>query len=165
MARHFPHSSPRFGTRHNRKPPEAWENTFYFWWWCYLKRNKGYLKTCEAGGGGEFAILYADFGDVRGDDFRLWWHRDGRGAKLFAEPSLLQKERILVPGDTVPPQEQPSRFAYPLNYPRNRWQGRSSECSERFPIIRENEAYRITKEAKPSIRFPEIPPSTPYVLA
>ena len=114
MARHFPHSSPRFGTKHNRKPPEAWESTFYYWWWCYLKRNEGYLKICEAGGGGEFAILYADFGDVRGDDFRLWWHRDGRGAQLFAEPPLLEKERILVPGDLVPSQEEALTICLPL---------------------------------------------------
>jgi hypothetical protein len=114
MARHFPHASPRFGTKHKRKPPEAWENTFYFWWWCYLKRNQGYLQTCAAGGEGEFASLYQDFGDVRGDEFRLWWHQDGRGARLFAEPPLLQKERILLPGDEVPPAEEALTLCLPL---------------------------------------------------
>jgi hypothetical protein len=114
MARHFPYASPRFGTKHHRKPPEAWENTFYFWWWCYLRRNEGYLQTCAAGGEGEFADLYEDFGDVRDDDFRLWWHRDGRGARLFAEPPLVVRERILLPGDTVPPPEEALTLSLPL---------------------------------------------------
>jgi hypothetical protein len=115
MARHFPHSSPRFGTRHNRKPPEAWENTFYYWWWRYLRRNETYLKTCEAAGKGELAALYEDFGDVRGDDFRLWWHQEGRGARLFAEPSLKQdRERVLMPGDSVPSTEEAITICLPL---------------------------------------------------
>lgn len=114
MARHFPHASPRFGTKHHRKPPEAWENTFYFWWWRYLKRNEGYLKTCAAGGVGEYAVLYEDFGDVREEEFRLWWHQDGRGARLFAEPPLLLRERILLPGDTVPPPEEALTLSLPL---------------------------------------------------
>ena len=49
-----------------------------------MRENEGYMACCAAGGGGEFAKLYDDFGDVRDDDFMGWWKRGAR--ELFCEP-------------------------------------------------------------------------------
>lgn len=35
--------------------------------------------------------MYADFGDVRDDDFRAWWSAGNRGGMLFAEPPAAVK--------------------------------------------------------------------------
>jgi len=57
----------------------------YYYWWAFLKLNEDYIQTCEAAGIGPCAELYADFGDVRSDDFKRWWIDTGRD--LFAEPA------------------------------------------------------------------------------
>lgn len=49
------------------------EDSVYYWWWAYLKRHEGYIRTCGANGEGECSALYEHFGDVRGDDFAAWW--------------------------------------------------------------------------------------------
>lgn len=65
-------------------PKEPYKNTpksqrsVYYYWWLFLKEHDGYMACCEAGGGGEYASLYADFGDVRDDDFMKWWKCGGR---------------------------------------------------------------------------------------
>lgn len=56
-----------------------------------MRRNEDYLACCEAGGKGKLAALYADFGDVREDDFHKWWTHDSRGVVLFAEEPLAVK--------------------------------------------------------------------------
>ncbi len=68
----------------------------YYWWWAYLKRNQDYLACCEQGGGGSLEGLYADFGDVRNEDFRTWWGAPSdKGVHLFAEAPLnLSVQRI-----------------------------------------------------------------------
>ena len=63
----------------------------FYYWWEYLRRHTGYRVTCEAGGIGEFAKLYADFGDVRSDDFWSWWKMHDH---LFAEPKARQAELL-----------------------------------------------------------------------
>lgn len=71
-------------------PKEPYKNTpksqrsVYYYWWLFLKEHEGYITCCEAGGEGEYASLYSDFGDVRDDDFMKWWTRGGR--KLFCIP-------------------------------------------------------------------------------
>ena len=57
----------------------------YYWWWAYLRRSEAYLKCCEQGGKGKLAKIYADFGDVREDNFKKWWTSKDQGAKLFGE--------------------------------------------------------------------------------
>jgi hypothetical protein len=57
----------------------------YYYWWAFLRLNADYMQTCEAGGTGQCAELYADFGDVRSDNFLQWWIDTGRD--LFAEPA------------------------------------------------------------------------------
>jgi hypothetical protein len=60
------------------------QRSVYYYWWLFLKEHDGYRACCEAGGTGEYAALYADFGDVRDDDFMKWWKRGGR--LLFCIP-------------------------------------------------------------------------------
>lgn len=57
----------------------------YYYWWAFLRLNSDYMQTCEAGGTGQCAELYADFGDVRSVNFLQWWIDIGRD--LFAEPA------------------------------------------------------------------------------
>jgi hypothetical protein len=56
-----------------------------------LRRNADYAACCEKGGEGNLAELYADFGDVRNDNFHKWWTEGDRGVDLFAEQPLSVK--------------------------------------------------------------------------
>jgi hypothetical protein len=49
------------------------------------------LDCCESGGKGNLAALYAEFGDVREDNFHKWWTMEERGAVLFGEQPLTVK--------------------------------------------------------------------------
>lgn len=70
-----------------------WQRSAYYWWWQCLKRNADYIKCCDKGGKGALSKLYADFGDVRGDDFWEWWgYRAVKGERARGE--LLFKERF-----------------------------------------------------------------------
>jgi hypothetical protein len=94
---------PVFGRANNRRPVSYQQRSPYYWWWAYLRRNEDYLACCEAGGTGSLASLYADFGDVRADDFHKWWTEDRRGARLFAEQPLLVKfGELKAPTDWQP---------------------------------------------------------------
>jgi len=122
--RHFMHGYPTFGTAKNKKKAGNWQGSVYYLWWQYLKQNEGYLATCEAGGTGEFAKLYANFGDVRGDDFKEWWNekdpnakgwKDGRGARLFAEPRTEERGiRVLATGEAALDSEEVLTLSIPL---------------------------------------------------
>jgi len=79
---------PTFGTAKNRKSEAYQKRSPYYWWWAYLKRNEDYLACCASGGQGRLADLYADFGDVRTKEFRIWWQEERRGARLFGERQL-----------------------------------------------------------------------------
>jgi hypothetical protein len=113
-ARHFPYKHPLFGTKNN---PKSGNNSVYYYWWAFLKRNKDYLACCEAGGTGELAGLYADFGDVRGDDFKAWWTDGGRGVRLFAEPPSANVE-VLQTGVLTPDAAEFLTLALPKNLPK-----------------------------------------------
>jgi hypothetical protein len=84
----FKAQHPLFGKVANPLPVGHQKRSPYYWWWQYLRRNAAYLECCEAGGKGELANLYADFGDVRDDDFKKWWIGANRGALLFGEKPL-----------------------------------------------------------------------------
>lgn len=93
----FVYAPPLLGARKSRrKPPqpadqksERWKWSVFYYWWEYLRRNEGYRVTCEAGGIGQFAKLYADFGDVHSGDFWSWWKTHSH---LFAEPEAREAE-------------------------------------------------------------------------
>lgn len=91
MKRHFRAPTPRFGRVNNRLPIGYQQRSPYYWWWQYLRRNANYIACCEKGGKGKLAALYADFGDVREDNFHKWWTENQRGAELFAEQPLTVK--------------------------------------------------------------------------
>jgi len=92
---------PLIGTKNNPSALHLQQRSPYYWWWAYLRRNDEYLQCCEDGGTGTLAALYADFGDVRADDFPSWWGRGSyRGAKLFAEkPSELKLRKLSTKTD------------------------------------------------------------------
>lgn len=89
MKNHFLAIHPLLGTKQKPSPLHLQQRSVYYWWWAYLRRNKEYLRCCEQDGEGRLASLYADFGDVRGEDFRVWWGGSiQRGSYLFAEQRL-----------------------------------------------------------------------------
>lgn len=58
------------------------------------------MACCAAGGKGKLAALYADFGDVREDNFHKWWTEGDRGPLLFAETPLTAKfSELASPSD------------------------------------------------------------------
>ena len=120
--RHFPYRHPTFGTKHRPARKTAWENTVYYWWWAYLKRNTNYVECCDSEGTGELSALYADFGDVRSDDFKSWWtfkvKGETRGAYLFAEPSVEFSVKVLSEGEKAPSGADALTVSFPLNFPK-----------------------------------------------
>lgn len=117
-ARHFPYQHPTFGTRLRPADVSKWKGTVYYWWWVYLKENVLYAQTCRSQGEGNLAVLFQDFGDVSGDDFKAWWMDGGRGVRLFAEPRAEDMVRILQPGDQVQPVDEVLTISLPLNFPK-----------------------------------------------
>ena len=95
--RHFTFPHPIFGSR--GAPSDRWKNSVYYLWWEFLRRHEGYKKTCEKGGKGDYADLYADFGNVHEVEFPEWWTRNGRGARLFAEPPSPNRLVLVKPDD------------------------------------------------------------------
>jgi hypothetical protein len=95
----FVYAPPLKGVRKSRrKAPqpadpnsERWKWSVFYYWWEYLRRHEGYRQTCEAKGVGQFADLYADFGDIHSSDFWSWWVTHDH---LFAEPRARQAELI-----------------------------------------------------------------------
>ena len=100
--RHFPYQHPTFGTDKNPKPVSAWKDSLYYWWWAYLRKNTDYIRCCESGGEGSMAEIYKDFGDVRGESFKVWWTEEGRGVRLFADPRSEESFRLLDEGELAP---------------------------------------------------------------
>lgn len=93
----FVYAPPLLGVRKSRrkapqpgnKTSERWKWSVFYYWWEYLRRHEGYRETCEAGGIGQFAKLYADFGDVHSCDFWSWWKSHSH---LFSEPEARKAE-------------------------------------------------------------------------
>ena len=83
MRTHFLAKVPHFGTKHNRKSLSYQQRSPYYWWWACLRRNEEYLKCCDKKGKTKLSGIYKDFGDVRDDDFKVWW--DAKGVALFGE--------------------------------------------------------------------------------
>lgn len=93
--RHFPYQHPTFGRANNPKTPRNWEDTVYYWWWEYLRRNEDYIETCVLNGTGLCAETYRDFGDVRNKTFKEWWSENDRGATLFANHPTTDTIRLI----------------------------------------------------------------------
>ncbi len=63
-----------------------WENSEYYLWWEFLRRNEDYKIACLRKNKGKFSMIFADFGDVSNVDFKSWFNKGDRGKRLFAEP-------------------------------------------------------------------------------
>lgn len=112
--RHFAYKHPLFGTKSR---PKDGSNSVYYYWWAFLKRNEEYIVCCKSGGKGKFSKLYADFGDVRGSDFKKWWADRERGVRLFAEPKN-DTVRVLKGGERVADALSTLTLSLPLNLPK-----------------------------------------------
>jgi hypothetical protein len=77
---------PLFGRAPKSLPLGYQQRSPYYWWWEFLRRNEDYKACCAAGGKGELANVYGDFGVVSNDTFKQWWTENG--FRLFAEKPL-----------------------------------------------------------------------------
>ena len=116
----FKAQHPLFDRANNRQPLSKQQASPYYWWWAFLRRNQRYMDCCNNNGSGELAALYKDFGDVRDDDFRLWWN--AHGIALFREQpkelflkELTSKEEWLDEWQA----SQVLIVAVPLSLPKN----------------------------------------------
>jgi hypothetical protein len=99
------------------------EQTVYYWWYEFLKRNEDYRRCCERGGKGRMAKLYADFGNVHALSFSHWWQEGGRGERLFAEPAgpiQLQELKDTSEWDAAWTHDSVLVVAVPLMEPKRR---------------------------------------------
>ena len=95
-ARTFLSQHPLFGTKHKPLPSRYQERSAYYWWWKYLKREESYTAWCDGDRTIDYSDLFNDFGDVRKIDFRTWWTKGDRGARLFAEqPRNIRQTRLM----------------------------------------------------------------------
>jgi len=95
-ARTFLSQHPLFGTKHKPLPSRYQERSAYYWWWEYLKREASYTAWCDGDRATDYSNLFNDFGDVRKIDFRTWWTKGDRGARLFAEqPREIRQTRLI----------------------------------------------------------------------
>lgn len=115
---------PIFGRGKKPLGPSYQQRSPYYWWWEFLRRNKGYLACCADGGVGEFAGLYADFGDVSNDNFKEWW--TSHGFRLFAEqrkPVFLKELDTPSEWDSSWTKDSVMVVAVPLDIPKRNLQG------------------------------------------
>jgi hypothetical protein len=99
LVRHFTFKHPLFLKRGRTHTGAHWKDSVCYLWWEFLRRHEGYRNTCENGGQGKFAAMYADFGDVHASDFKTCWTKGDRGAQLFAEPPIPQSVGTLNKSD------------------------------------------------------------------
>ena len=82
----FPHKHPLFKKKETNKGV-YFENSIYFFWFEFLKRNKKFVEICKRKGKISKKI-YEDFGDIRNKNFKEWWNEKYgntiRGIYLFA---------------------------------------------------------------------------------
>jgi hypothetical protein len=116
----FKAQHPLFGRANNRQPLSKQQASPYYWWWAFLRRNQLYMDCCNNNGSGELAALYKDFGDVRDDDFRLWWN--AHGIALFREQPKELFVKELTSKEEWLDEWQASQVlivAVPLSLPKN----------------------------------------------
>ena len=124
---HFLAPHPLFGRVNNRLADTYQKRSPYYWWWAYLRRSEAYLQCCADGGAGALASLYADFGDVREDNFHKWWTAGQRGVILFAEQKLEARFGELVSPDQWNPawtEDDVMIVAVPLRESNRRLKGK-----------------------------------------
>ena len=111
-------SHPTFGRQRKpfdeQNPPKTVTESPYYWWYMFLKLNEGYGKTCADSGQGDFAALYADFGNVHQTNFKDWWSEK---IILFSEPKQGYKMMIAKSAADIVPfdSEEVLNLIVPLN--------------------------------------------------
>ena len=82
----FPHKHPLFKKKETNKGV-YYENSIYYFWFEFLKRNKKIIEICKRKGSLN-RYIYEDFGDIRQKSFKQWWNEKYkgtiRGIYLFA---------------------------------------------------------------------------------
>ena len=82
----FPHKHPLFKKKETNKGV-YYENSIYYFWFEFLKRNKKFIEICKSKGSLN-RYVYEDFGDIRQKSFKQWWNEKYkgtiRGIYLFA---------------------------------------------------------------------------------
>lgn len=156
--RHFTFKHPLFRkvdapSRGNVKKTAGveWRQSIYYLWWEFLRRHDGYAETCKNKGRGKYARLYADFGDVHCSDFKTWWTRGDRGARLFAEPALPKTVERLTKQDLeslLPDWDDESVFAIvaPMSLPKRSIQKRFSQLLKQYH--KRKRGQRTNKESR-----------------
>jgi hypothetical protein len=82
----FPHKHPLFKKKETNKGV-YYENSIYYFWFEFLKRNKKFIEICKSKGSLN-KYFYEDFRDIRQKSFKQWWNEKYkgtiRGIYLFA---------------------------------------------------------------------------------
>ncbi len=155
MKVHFLAPHPLFGRGSTPRPLRDQQQSPYYWWWAYLRRSEAYLKCCEQSGKGKLSKLYADFGDVREENFKKWWTTNDQGAKLFGE----QKQEVKFGPMADPSEWHPDWtpdvalvIAIPLTMSKRGIQsGITKLLDER---IKSRRGRKALKDAESSARYP-----------
>lgn len=120
----FKAQHPVFGRGNKPLGVSYQQRSPYYWWWAFLGRNEDYKACCAAGGTGDLAGLYADFGVVSNDNFKEWWGQ--HGFRLFSEkPKPVKLAELDSPSewDSSWTKEQVMVVAVPLDIPKRNLQG------------------------------------------
>ena len=120
----FKAQHPVFGRGNKPLGVSYQQRSPYYWWWAFLGRNEDYKACCAAGGTGDLAGLYADFGVVSNDNFKEWWAQ--HGFRLFAEkPKPVKLAELESPSewDSSWTKDSVMVVAVPLDIPKRNLQG------------------------------------------
>jgi hypothetical protein len=136
LQRHFVFKHPLFRKTETSSGIE-WRRSVYYLWWEFLRRHDGYKKTCENAGNGRCAKLYKDFGNVHAEDFKEWWTKGDRGARLFGEPAIPQSVERLTKDDLTTLERQWNDedmlvIAVPLFLPKRFIQSRIAQMLKKY---------------------------------
>ena len=105
------------------------EDSIYYLWWEFLRRNKEYKKCCETGGKGQLKELYKDFGDVFNVKFKTWWTKDNRGTYLFGNP-LKPEFKIITEKKEIISSDEVMYLQIPMKWPKIKIQKKFKEFLE-----------------------------------
>jgi hypothetical protein len=155
MKVHFLAPHPLFGRKSAPRPVKDQLQSPYYWWWAYLRRSEAYLKCCKQGGKGKLAKIYADFGDVREDNFKKWWTANDKGASLFGE----QRQQVKFGPMSDPSEWHPDWttdvalvIAIPLSMSKRGIQSGIAKLLEQR--IKSRRGRKALKDAESSARYP-----------
>lgn len=106
--------------------------------------------------------MYADFGDVQGEDFKAWWtfkvDGESRGAYLFAEPIVESSVKVLKEGEKAASDAEFLTLSLPLNFPKRFLERRFKELLK--AVHKGKRGVQLARFSKAKYRFegqPNIP--------